>query len=676
MRPDPEKRDLVATGESGAASVPRRDFLRLAMALLAGPAVAGCSRGRRPQGVVARRRVLILGFDGLDPHLLTVWIKSGHLPNFARLRERGGLCPLRSTTPPQSPVAWASFITGMDPSGHGIYDFIHRNPTSYGPHLSTSVTHPAAHRVRVGNWVVPLSRGQVELKRRGPALWNVLAAHGVPATVQRIPSNFPPEQTPARTLSGLGTPDVHGSYGRFSYFTTAPPELTDDLSGGAVYPVEVQDGVIEAELEGPENEFRATSRGTAIPFRVYLDTSNPVARVDIQHQRLLLKEGEWSDWVSLTFKLVPGLASCSGLCRFYLKSVRPFALYVSPVNINPADPAMPISTPADYASELQEQIGSFYTQGMAEDTKALSAGIFSDEEFRDQARTVFREQADALQYELDRFDDGLLFSYFSASDLVVHMFWRALDRRHPLWTAKLAREAGDVVKGVYASLDDVLGQATSMVDDNTLVMVLSDHGFAPFRRAFDLNAWLIKNGYLSADLDATPTLETADWAHSRAYAVGFNALYVNQSEREAEGIVSPGPAKERLLEELCAQLAVLRDPVTGERIIHGVHRTAKCYAETPEDAAAPDAILGFCRGYRSSWETAVGDAADDWVADNWGKWSGDHCIDADLVPGVLLCNQAVRAEAPALWDIAPTVLAEYGIAVPSNMTGRPILDKA
>ncbi len=676
MRPDPAGSAIVTQAERSGTRLARRDFLRLATALLAGPAVGGCSRARRPRPVVAQRRVLILGFDGLDPHLLTGWMRSGHLPNFAYLKRRGSLCPLRSTTPPQSPVAWATFITGMDPSGHGIYDFIHRDPSSYGPHLSTSAMLPAARRLRLGDWVVPLSRGKAELKRRGPALWNLLAAHGVPATVQRIPANFPPEATTARTLSGLGTPDIVGSYGHFSYFASAPPEPGDDLSGGTVYPVKVRDGVVEAKLEGPPNQFRATGTGATIPFRVSLDPVNSVARLDVDDRRIILNEGEWSDWVPLTFRLLPASASCTGLCRFYLKSVHPFALYVTPVNINPADPVMPISTPTDYARDLQEQIGFFYTQGMAEDTKALSAGILDDDEFRDQARTVFREQADSLEYELQRFHEGLLFSYFSASDLVVHMFWRALDRRHPLWTARLERQAGDVIGDVYASLDDVLGRAMRAAGDDTLIMVVSDHGFAPFRRAFDLNSWLIANGYLSADPSATPTLESADWAHSRAYAIGFNSLYVNQFEREAEGIVPRGPAKERLLDELRARLEALRDPVTGERVVHCVRKTARCYADAPEDATAPDAVVGFRRGYRSSWETAVGDAAGDCIADNRGKWSGDHCMDADIVPGVLLCNRVVAAEAPTLRDIAPTVLAEYGIDTPPNMTGRPIFDSA
>ena len=655
--------------------VSRREFLKLAAAGAAASGLAGCAGKRRPAVPTPVRRTLILGFDGLDPHLVTAWIKQGLLPNFDRLRRQGGLRPLRSSVPPQSPVAWANFITGMDPSGHGIYDFIHRDLRSYGPQLSTSSTSPAERTVRLGDWVVPLSKAQITLTRRGPAFWNVLQDHGVPATIHRIPSNFPPEPTTARTLSGLGTPDIQGSYGHFSYFTTHPPANADEVTGGTVYPVKVSNGTVVARLVGPANDFRASEDQAAVEFRVHIDEENPVARIDLQDRQIMLKEGEWSDWVRVKFKLVPGLASVSGICRFHLQSVRPLRLYVTPVNIDPSDPAMPISTPPDYARELDQHLDGFYTQGMAEDTKALSSGILSDEEFLDQARFLFEQQRDALYYELERFEDGVLFSYFSTSDLVVHMFWRAIDRRHPLWSEALAQAHGDVIKNVYRDLDGVLGHALETLDDEALVMVVSDHGFSPYRRSFDVNSWLIDNGYLRADPKADGVvLDEADWAHSKAYGMGFNGLYINEVGREVEGSVPPGPSKEKLLDELAAKLKAVRDPETGTPVVRAVYRTDEYADPDPQSPVAPDAILGFHLGYRGSWESAVGDAARTWIADNDDKWSGDHCMDADVVPGTWLCNRPTRAEQPALYDLAPTILSHYGIEPPDNMIGSPLLE--
>ncbi len=656
----------------------RRDFLRLVglgAAALGGVGLAGCGRSvpRRAAGAV--RKTLILGFDGLDPHLLRTWMDAGHLPNLAKLARMGGFKPLRSSQPAQSPVAWSSFITGMDPGGHGIFDFIHRDPKSYGPYLSTSSTQAATRVLHLGDFNIPLGGGEVTLLRRGTAFWNVLAEHGVPATIYRIPSNFPPEPSVQRTISDLGTPDLQGSYGHFSFYTDEPTDTGGhrDISGGSVYPVQVRDGVVEATLVGPDNSLRASQDQAEVPFRVYVDRSNPVARVDIQGRRLLLAEGEWSDWVTVRFDLIRGLASTTGICRFYLKSVRPLRLYVSPININPAAPALPISTPDDYAAELERAVGPFYTQGMAEETKALSEGIFSDDDFIEQAREVHRERVAAFEFELDRFEDGVLFAYFSGSDLGAHMFYRAIDPKGPLFTPELGERYGDVILRIYSALDEVLGTGMAAAGDDALVMVMSDHGFSPYRRSFDVNGWLAENGYLHVDPGDGPALERADWARSKAYAMGFNGLYINEVGREAEGSVSPGPTKGKLLEEIAAKLAEVRDPATGEKIMRGVHATEKVYADRPPAEVAPDLVLGYDRGHRGSWESAIGEMAAEIHADNTDKWSGDHCMDADAVVGSLLCNQEIAAGQPALVDLAPTVLAHYDIVPPGSMRGEPVL---
>ncbi len=669
---------MEGAGKDGNLS--RRDFLKLlglgAGAALGASALSGCSRSvpRGPAGAV--RKALILGFDGMDPVLVRRFIDAGHLPNLARLAKMGGFRALRSSVPPQSPVAWSNFITGMDPGGHGIFDFIHRDPKSYGPHLSTSSTKAAQRVLHLGDFNIPLGHGEVKLHRRGTAFWNVMAEHGVPATIYKIPSNFPPEPSTQRTISDLGTPDLQGSYGHFSFFTNEPArsEGHRDISGGSVYPVEVRDGVVEAALVGPENALRASEDKSEVPFRVYVDRSNPVARVDIQGSRLLLQEGEWSDWVTINFSLVRGLASTSGICRFYLKSVRPFALYVTPLNIDPMAPALPISTPEDYAAELQRAIGPYYTQGMAEDTKALSEGIFDDDEFIEQAREVHRERVAAYEYELDRFEDGLLFAYFSGSDLGVHMFYRTIDPQSPLYTEELGERYGDTILHVYQALDEVLGTGMAAAGDDALVMVMSDHGFSPYRRSFDLNRWLADNGYLTVDPGDGPALERADWARSKAYAMGFNGLYINEVGREVEGSVSPGPAKQKLLDELVARLSEVRDTQTGERVLRQVHRSDD-YLDRPPAEVSPDLILGHRYGYRGSWESAIGEMAAEQHSDNTDKWSGDHCMDVDTVPGVLVSNREIEADEPALEDLAPTILAYYGITPPGNMRGEPVLKR-
>lgn len=665
-----------------ADNLTRRQFLRLAglgagACALGAAGLSGCARGLR-RGSTAARKALILGFDGMDPGLLRRFMSAGHLPNLARLARTGGFVPLRSSQPSQSPVAWSSFITGMDPGGHAIFDFIHRDPRSYGPSFAMSSTQAAGRALHLGDLVLPLGGAQVKLHRRGRAFWNVLAEAGVPATIHKIPANFPPEPSVQRTISDLGTPDLQGSYGRFALFTDAPAEElgVGGLTGGSIFPVQVRDGVVEAALVGPPDSLHAGHASVEAPFRVYLDAERDVARVDIQGRKLLLQPGEWSEWVRVRFTLLRGVVAVSGICRFFLQSARPLRLYASPVNIDPADPALPISTPVGYAAELERAIGPFYTQGMAEDTKALSQGIFSEDDFIAQAREVQAERVAALQFELERFEDGVLFAYFSGSDLGLHMFYRVLDPRSPLFTPELAARYGDVPLRIYQALDEALGTAWAAAGDDALVMVMSDHGFSPYRRSFDVNRWLEDEGYLRIDAGEGPALERADWARSRAYPMGFNGLYVNEAGREIEGSVSPGPTREKLLAELAAKLAEVRDPATGERILNGVYRTDEIYADRPPAEIAPDLILGYARGYRGSWESAIGEMADATFADNTDKWSGDHCMDAAVVPGVLLCNRPIAKADPGLEDLAPTILAHYGVTPPPEMRGMDVLGRS
>lgn len=654
----------------------RRDFLRLAAAGAGALALGGCARSVPKMPSLSGRKALVLGFDGLDPGIVRELMDAGQLPNMAKLARMGGFSRLRSSSPPQSPVAWSNFITGMDPGGHAIFDFIHRDLKSYGPFLSTSSTSASERIIKVGDYRVPLSGGKVTLNRRGRAFWNVMADHGVPATIYKIPSNFPPEPSTQRTISDLGTPDLQGSYGHFSFFTEeAADEYGDDISGGSVYHIDVRDGVARGEILGPENAFRASVDYATVPFTVYVDSANPVARVDIQGQRMLLREGEWSDWARVEFSFVRGIAATSGILRFYLKSTKPLRLYCSPVNIDPESPVLPISTPDDYAAELARATGAYYTQGMAEDTKALSQGIFSDEDFISQGRLIQDEREAAFDYELDRYEDGLLFAYFSASDLPVHMFYRTIDPKSPLWTPELAEKHGDVIRHIYTRLDGVLGRGMAKVGDDALVMVMSDHGFSPYRRSFDVNGWLVENGYLKVEDGDGPALNRADWAWSKAYGMGFNGLYINEVGREAEGSVSPGPAKDKLVDELQAKLAEARDWDTGEKVFMHVRRTAD-YLDRPPKEIAPDLVLGYARGYRGSWESAIGETADRVCADNMDKWSGDHCMDQDAVAGTLICNREIVSDDPSLMDLAPTLLRYFDITPPMEMKGEAVLKRA
>ena len=422
----------------------------------------------------------------------------GRMPNFARLAAQGRFGPLATTIPPQSPVAWSSFITGRDPGAYGIFDFVHRDPKTMTPYLSTTRTEPGRWNLRLFGWQFPLRPGRVELLREGEPFWNELEARHIPTTIMRMPANFPPSGTATRELSGMGTPDILGTYGTFSFYTSDAASFpAGSPSGGAVYHVSVQDGVVHGTLDGPDQPFLTQPTAMHVPFTAEVDATREFVKIDVGAEERVLRVGQWSDWVPVSFAVKP-FQTLPAEARFYVKALSPsFELYVSPLNFDPLSPANPISTPAGYAAELARATGRFYTQGMPEDTAALKSGVFDTDEFLRQAAIAQDETLREYRYVLSRFDRGLLFYYFGDTDQVSHMMWRTLDPGHPAYDADDAAHA-HVIPDMYAAVDAIVGETLKQLGPDDLLVVMSDHGFASWRRSFNLNSWLRDHGYLSA----------------------------------------------------------------------------------------------------------------------------------------------------------------------------------
>jgi predicted AlkP superfamily phosphohydrolase/phosphomutase len=626
--------------------------------------------------------MIILGIDGLDPDLLTKFMAEGKMPNFARLAAQGSFRRLTTSIPPQSPVAWSNMITGMNAGGHGVFDFIHRDPKTLQLYFSTSKVEGPKHSLHIGSWVIPLGGGTAEQLRHGKAFWEILDEHGVPNYVYRIPANFPPIVAKGKTLSGMGTPDLRGTYGTFTFYTDDATAAVGALEGGEIVQVEVKNNRVTTNLIGPDNTFRKNSPPSTEPFTVDVDPLEPVARIGLEDRQFVLKEGEWSGWVPAEFQLMAAfgnwIGSVKGICRFYLKQVHPrFQLYVSPINIDPENPALPISTPSGYSRDLAKQIGEFHTQGIAEDTKALTAGVLDDKEFLEQSHTVLAEHRRAFDAEFPKFHEGLFFFYFSSLDLNGHMLWRMTDPQSPAYVAASAAQNGTALEEFYQQMDQVLGEVLPRVDENTTLLVLSDHGFAPFRRSFNLNTWLLNNGYITrkagAGGDSGEPFVDVDWSRTRAYGLGINGLYLNVRGREREGIVDPAEA-DALLREIRQKLLEVRDPKDGSQVITRIDLASEVY-QGPYAHTGPDALVGYNRGYRSGWKTILGAFPADVLEDNTNPWSGDHCMDFTKVPGVLLSNRKIESQAPALTDMAPTILSEFGIVKTKDMMGQSVFQR-
>ena len=636
---------------------------------------SGCAD--KPKRLRDARSVVILGIDGMDPKLLEAFMAKGRMPYFETLMREGSYSTLTTSTPPQSPVAWSNFITGMNPGGHGIFDFIHCDRANYMPMFSAALVESPARTITIGRYVIPLSRGRVELLRRGEAFWQVLDKKEVPYLIFKVPSNFPPVDCDGMSLSGMGTPDLLGTYGTFSFYTDDPSFASVDVSGGQVIPVTIENNRIQTALIGPDNTLIKDHPALERPFAVSIDAENLTATIVIDGQTILLREREWTGWVEVDFDVLGPLKKISGITRFYLKALSPhFMLYAAAININPADPALPVSTPPGYAKELYERIGYYGTKGMPEDTKALEWGVFDDGEFIAQADFVLDESVRLLDEILRGYTGGFLFYYFSTLDQTTHMLWRDFDPDHPAHTA----DSGPYLhqtEEYYARIDSIVGAVQRRIPKDAVFIAMSDHGFAPFYWKFNLNTWLYENGYISvrdpSDVTGQPLFRNVFWRRSRAFGLGINGLYINVRGRNAEGVVKPGEEYDALVEEIRSKLLAYRDPATGLPVVKEVYRRADVY-QGEEAENAPDLIVGYYRGYRCSDESALGELTNEVITPNLSKWTGDHCMATDEVPGIIAANRPLLVQDPALTDIAVTVLRLYGIEPPKNMIGRPLFE--
>jgi predicted AlkP superfamily phosphohydrolase/phosphomutase len=643
---------------------------RLSAALALGIALSACGAAASPPD----RRLVVLGIDGLDPGLLRGFMAEGQLPAFAALAARGGLAELGTSVPPQSPVAWSDFITGMGPGEHGVFDFVALDRANLTPYLSTARVDQAGS-LPLGRFRLPLGGGRTRLLREGPAFWELLERAGVRATIFQIPANYPPVAAQGGALSGMGTPDLQGTPGTFAFFTDDPARAAERVSGGVIRRIALRDGSARAELEGPPHPFDPSAGPIRAGFEIHVDAEHPVAEIRIGDERVLLAEGEWSGWLRVRFDALPLVARMSGMVRFQLQSVRPLRLYASPVNIDPAEPAQPIAAPASYARDLAAAVGPFYTQEMPEDTKALSAGVLSPREFLAQSGLVLDERRRLLRHELARFlaapGPGLLFFYVSSVDQRSHVLWHHADRAHPHHRAETPRDLAEALRSSYAEIDALIAEVLRSLDPGTQLVVMSDHGFAPFRRQVHLNTWLERQGYLALRAGArrdAPWLQALDWSRTRAFAIGLNSLYLNVRGRERDGIVAP-QERAGLAREIAEGLRSWRDgeiPVVSQPLLR-----EEVYAG-PYVERAPDVLVGYARGFRASWSTTRGEVSDRLLEDNAEEWSGDHCMDARAVPGVLVSSLPLLGRPGDLRDLTASVLAYFAVEKGPGMRGQPL----
>ncbi|MBW8873442.1 MAG: alkaline phosphatase family protein [Acidobacteria bacterium] len=693
------------------------------------------------------KKLIILGFDGADAKLTQRWMDEGKLPNLARLRAQGTFSPLRPTIPSQTPVSWSTFSTGLNPGRHGVFDFLKRDPKTYRPDFAAAEKGRATFLFGKNNgwgigliaaaavalllvlllklfrlrWPVaaavagvlgiaagvgagmaaarllPVSRPIAINNQHGDTFWKLLGQAGKRVRVMRIPVTFPPKAFEhGELLSGLGVPDLSARIGKPFYFTS---ELFFTPKGGGDFSVEVVElvdnkGTVETEIKEVPNELFPKPDGSTdyvkIPMALTVSPDRQSLRILVSGNDLTLKPGQWSDWVRFTFPF-NSLLKVKGIGKFKLLSLDPeIKLYLSPLDFDPEHlpPGFDVTTPASFVHDLTREHGLFKTRGWMIDTWSPNTGTADEQTFLDDVKMTVDKDKEILNGALAKDDWDVLVHYFEFTDRVQHIMFRFFDPKHPLYTADGAAKWGGSILQAYEDMDRIVGETMQKRPD-AAIMVLSDHGFASFRRGMNYNTWLVKNGFMTLNgqdakrmnledlFDKGNFFVNVDWSKTKAYALGLGQVYVNQVGREAKGIVKPGEDYKTVTAQIKAGLEAFVDPATGEHPVAHVFTRDEAYDGVYDPVLIPDLIPSNNEGYRVGWQDSLGGVGKEIVENNTEVWSGDHCsVYPPLVQGILFSNFKLNAPNGAyMGDVMPTILDLYGVKPTTNLDGKSLLVK-
>jgi predicted AlkP superfamily phosphohydrolase/phosphomutase len=625
-------------------------------------------RPQRPNG-----RLVMLGFDGVDPDWLEDFIKQGKLPALAKLTTaHGGRAyrRLRSTNPPQSPVAWTSFATGTHPGAHGIFDFIGR---SFGGDAMPVIPKVATTSFEVQPSGPPVARNL----RTGQPFWQLLGNAAVRVVALNTPYSFPPDpMRDGRMLSGLGVPDLRETNSTFTYVGT---DVTDEQvarppGGGAMIKLAMQGTTGRFELEGPS--VPGGKGRMKLPVELSVQGAK-AATLTVGGVSTALKVGELSGFVELSFEREG--TTIVGIARaILLEAGKQTRLFVSPISIHPRTPYSPIAYPTGFSGELADELGHLYkTVGWDHDTSALNAEVIDEAQFLADVEATELDRRAMLDARLAKDDWDLLIWVSTAPDRVSHMFTRLTDPQHPRYDAALAKKYGGAIEAEYARMDQTVARVQSKLKPGDTLLILSDHGFHNYRRGLHVNHWLVSQGLMTLKGGASAAgrefFLDVDWSATKAYALGTGQIYLNRKGREPKGNVTEAEAP-ALVKRIRDGLLALRDTERADaEVVRAIYVGSEVFTGA-RAADRPDVQVAFAEHYRTSWESILGGAPAAMFADNTKKWSGDHAAsDVADTDGILIANVPLAGEHPAIVDLAPTALGFFGKPVPAHYVGKSVL---
>jgi predicted AlkP superfamily phosphohydrolase/phosphomutase len=547
--------------------------------------------------------------------------------------------------------------------------------------------------------VLPRERRVAINPRVGTPFWQVAAENGVRARVVRVPVTFPAVPIAGgEVLSGLGVSDIRGLVGKPTLYTTDPRLRSGDtgLTVEIIKPDPRQDPM-EAEILGPPNQMLVGASGTTGPpgseMPAHINLPLSIAWIPQDQavelglpggDQLRLHVGEWSEWLTFTFPS-SSLLRVRGIGRFYLHSVTPdLNLYLSPVNFHPAESrTLGFTAPASLGSRVAERFGLYKTMGWALDTWTISDKLLDEDYFLDDVKFTVEQYRRMMLGWLRDDDWDLHVQVYMFTDRVAHVLWRMIDPQHPLYNAELAGEYGDAIRQAYMTMDEIVGEVQAAMRPEDRLLVVSDHGFASYRYSFNINTWLLQNGYMSLregvpgpgepGFGGSTLFAGVDWSRTRAYALGLGAIYLNVAGREPLGIVRPGDEYNALAAEISAAMEAWEDPVTELQPVHRVYGRQQIY-RLYDPLVTPDLRAANRAPFRVGWQDTLGGLESSVVTENTSNWSADHAsVDPELVRGILFSSIDGLRDNAYIGDMGPTILELLGVPVPEGLDGVSLL---
>ena len=586
-------------------------------------------------------KTIIIGFDAFDPVIFEKLHSEGKTPNLSNILGKGGYSRFIVPDPPQSEVSWTSIASGTNPGGHGIFDFVLRNPNNYGSQVSLL---PTKSNILGRQFIPPHS---------APTIFDEAVSDGFPGISLWWPATFPARlQSPVWSIPGLGTPDIFGRLGVGIFYTTgdAPIENSKTRIGSLK---KIGDGEFQGELEGPVKTTLTGGKQTNTNFKLSINDGETGDLV-IGRKNYSLTFGEWSSFIELTFKVGFGLSIKAVTRALLTKTQQGASIYFLPLQIHPLRSPWPYGTPKRLLNDLWKEIGPYLTLGWPQDTTGLEEGYINDVQFLNLCGQICDYRERAFSRMIESFDEGIIACVFDSLDRVQHMF---------------LRDRPDIIESWYLKLDALFGRLYKKILENpktkyARILVVSDHGFGEFNYKVNLNRWLQNYGYLVTNKPGeTGSLNLADWDKSQLYAVGLNSMYLNMTGREVQGIVSP-EKKPELIHELSKRILDWKGP-DGRKVVKKV-MTSDDIFQGPYTLFGPDLIIGYSPGYRASAQTGLGEWNEEEIEPNTDHWGADHCFAADTVPGVIFSNQGLHDLSSPSYEDFPMLAINKAIDIQST----------